>query len=95
MTEKESHTTLIIVFFLTLPFTFLWRGYVLTILWGWFLVPLGVMALTIPMALGISTMISFLIHGTISHKLTWEAYTSFWTYPLVMLLIGWVYTLFM
>ncbi len=94
MDKEQSQTTLILVFFLTLPFTILWRGYVLTILWGWFIVPLGVVALTLPMALGFSVIVSLITNDS-STNLTWEQYTSFWTFPLVMLFSGWIYTLFM
>lgn len=47
----------------------LWRGYVLSILWGWFIVSLfHVPALSIPYALGISLILNLLTHGPEGHK---------------------------
>jgi hypothetical protein len=37
------------------------RGWVLSILWGWFIVPLGFPALTIPAAIGLAIVISLLV----------------------------------
>lgn len=47
------------------------RGWVLKIIWGWFLVPLGVPAVGIVQALGISALVGMLTHemaGTQGHK---------------------------
>ena len=44
----------------------LWRGYVLSVLWGWFVVPaFGLPALSVPLAIGLSLIVSFLtMHKT-------------------------------
>lgn len=42
----------------------LMRGWALSVLWGWFLVPLGLPGLNIPTAIGISLVVSFLTHQT-------------------------------
>lgn len=43
----------------------LWRGYVLSVAWGWLVVPLfGLAPLTIPAALTISTLMAFLTMQT-------------------------------
>jgi hypothetical protein len=34
------------------------KGYVFSILWGWFIVPLGMPAVTVPWAIGISILVS-------------------------------------
>jgi len=36
-------------------------AFVLTYLWGWFIVPLGVKALSIPHAVGISAIVTYLV----------------------------------
>ena len=42
------------------PLSILWSGYVLTVLWGWFVVPtFAVAALSIPAAAGLSMVIRF------------------------------------
>ena len=38
-----------------------WKGYVLSILWAWFVVPLGVAALSIPHAIGLAILGAFLV----------------------------------
>lgn len=37
------------------------RGFILTVLWGWFAVPLGLPALSIPMALGLSILTAYVV----------------------------------
>lgn len=40
----------------------IWRGYVLSILWRWFIVvPFGAPILTVPQAIGVAIVVSFLI----------------------------------
>ena len=38
------------------------RGWILTVLWGWFIVPLGVPSISIATALGIVIIIDMLVH---------------------------------
>ena len=46
-----------------LAVTALWRGYVLTVLWGWFVVPtFGLAALALVPAIGVSLIVSFMTH---------------------------------
>lgn len=41
----------------------IWRGYALTVLWGWFVVnTFGAQPLGIPLAIGLSMLVSFLTH---------------------------------
>ena len=40
------------------------RGFVLSQLWGWFLVPLGATAINIPLAIGIALIVGLLTHQT-------------------------------
>lgn len=46
------------------PVSLAFRGYVLQQLWAWFLVPLGVVAISLPHALGISGLIWFFVMHT-------------------------------
>ena len=40
-----------------------WRGYVFSVLWGWFIVPIfGLPVLTIPVAIGVAMVVSFLTY---------------------------------
>ena len=48
------------------------RGWVLSILWGWFLVPVGVRPIGIAHAIGVSILISMLTHQHQSTKATTE-----------------------
>jgi len=45
---------------IAIPVSILWTGYVLAVLWGWFVVPtFGLPALSIPAAFGIALIASF------------------------------------
>jgi hypothetical protein len=51
--------------FITVTFaSSVYSGFVLSELWGYFMVPLGVKALSIPNAIGIMLLITFLFRGT-------------------------------
>jgi hypothetical protein len=40
------------------------RGWVLSIMWDWFIVPLGVAALSIPAAIGVALVVGLLTHSS-------------------------------
>lgn len=75
------------------------RGWVLSILWRWFMVPtLGLPALSIPQAIGIALVVGMLTHQSQHHLEDKDEKTStkvvrvsepFLT-PFAMLLIGWI-----
>jgi hypothetical protein len=47
----------------------MWKGYVLTILWGWFVVPtFGLPTLALAPAIGMSLVVSFLTHQSDATK---------------------------
>ena len=48
------------------------RGLVLKILWGWFIVPLGVISIGISHALGISIIITFITFKKPAEDTKWE-----------------------
>ena len=77
---------------------YIWKGYVLSILWKWFIVAFfGLPALTIPMAIGLTLIASFLTaqyyHNT-DDRDPWSklgtAVGHEFFYPLVVLGIGWI-----
>ena len=86
------------VYILHLP----WYGFVLSKLWGWFLVPvLGAPAIGIVGALGVALVIEYITDQDInqqsespSHMLA-RLITRGFVYPAMMLLIGWGIQLFM
>lgn len=68
------------------------RGFVLKKLWGWFMVPLGVVEIGIAMAIGISVIVSLLVQTTVpatkaEHK---EQVMYSVAVPVLGLFIGWV-----
>jgi hypothetical protein len=78
----------------------IWSGYVLTILWTWFIVPtFGVPALTLAPAIGLSIVVSYLTHQyapktTEKHESEWHStlHLSFHILlkPTLALLMGWM-----
>lgn len=53
----------ILYMLVVIPASLIWNGFVLTKLWLWFAVPMfGVAPLTIPAAIGIAMMVSYLTH---------------------------------
>lgn len=76
----------------------IWRGFVLSLLWAWFIVPLfGLPALSIPYAIGLSIVVGFLSHqaGKVDDDQNWgSAVTVAALYPALALLAGWIVTKF-
>lgn len=80
----------------------LWRAWVLTVLWSWFLIPLGAPAISITSAIGISLVVGmFTSHiqtkmetATDTSTLIGKALGTAIGGPAVVLLIGWIVTLF-
>lgn len=80
------------------------NGYALSILWGWFMVPLHLPALGLAHAVGIATLIGTVTHYTNTNDLAktpehlaksggqrlFEALSHLALRPLVALLIGWI-----
>jgi Na+(H+)/acetate symporter ActP len=81
------------------------NGWVLSVLWGWFIVPIfNAPQLSIPYAIGISFIIHMLTNkqsDTTNNKdkdvttIIIEALVSTFITPLLVLLFGWIVTLFM
>lgn len=93
---------------LTIPLIVLssiWRGYVLTVLWGWFIVPVfHLPALTIVVAIGVAMVVGFLTYQqpeekpndtrSSTEKISAGIATAL-MHPAVYLLIGWIIQLFL
>ena len=91
-------------FLALIPLSAMWRGYVLTVLWAWFVMPtFGLPALGIAPAIGLALVVSFLTHQSDSVKTPegdfaermGRACAYALLLPLFMLGIGWVVHQFM
>lgn len=77
------------------------RGWVLTKLWAWFIVPFGAPALSIPYAIGLALIVTYLtsrtsITKTAPTEIDWtKAFVEIVVGPLLTLLLGWAVTLFL
>lgn len=74
----------------------IWRGYALSILWGWFIVPaFGAAHLSIPLAIGVSLIATALTnHRTYKevedNSKKWTPLVILLVQPAFLLLFGWV-----
>ena len=76
-----------LVTFLALPFTLTWKGFVISKLWGWFLVPLALPPIGIAHAVGISTLAA-LLTMKVTHKDA-EKRTDKQTIDVIVLAVLW------
>jgi hypothetical protein len=75
----------------------MWRGYVLSVLWGWFAVPLGLPVVGVVQAMGVALLVGLLTYRSIttakleqSAQEKWtDAIASAITTPSVALGVGW------
>jgi hypothetical protein len=100
---------ILVLLVILLPGSIIMSGWVLTILWSWFIVPVfNLPSLTIPYAIGISTVISMLTNKTVSSNavnnknekketstVIAEALALSFGVPLFLLFFGWIITLFL
>lgn len=87
-----------LIYLMLLPLFILWRGFALSVLWKWFIVPLGVPALSVPMACGLLVVVGVLTHKTRRADHMPEEHDQLLValiMPPMMLFIGWIITLFM
>jgi len=60
---------IITTFLVSIVFSALWSGYVLSVLWRWFMVPgLGLPVLTVGYAIGVATVVGYLTKQDIPDK---------------------------
>lgn len=71
-----------------------WRGFVLSVLWAWFLVPLGAPAIGIALAVGLTTTWAILsphpFRKAEQHDKQLEVWSWLFMFPLIGLAMGWV-----
>lgn len=78
-----------------------WRAWVLTVLWTWFVVPIAAVAvLTVPAAVGVITVFASLTYHlqptSDREGRTWQqAMNQVFVVPAMSLTMGWIVTLFM
>lgn len=71
---KESERTILgclgLIFAIPLLFVvnIMVKGFVISIVWGWFMVPLGLPPVSIAMAYGLAIVISYLTHQEVENK---------------------------
>lgn len=71
----------------------IWRGFVLSVMWGWFLVPIGLPNIGLALAIGISATVAMMTHqATQSTEKSdgGKALIALFVGPLLLLGIGWV-----
>lgn len=77
----------------------MWSGFALSILWGWFFVPaLGAPALSVPNAIGVALVVSYMTHQYKETKTSdadgWDGVIGIVAYaatkPAFALLAGWI-----
>jgi hypothetical protein len=70
-----------------------WRGFVLSILWGWFMVPLGLPNISVALAIGIAGVVGMLTHQIQVSKDEEDGAKKFlaaFMIPLFALGVGWI-----
>jgi hypothetical protein len=71
----------------------IWSGWVLHVLWAWFVVPLfGLPALTVPYAIGLS-LVSKMLRGrgySDKDESFWKSLMNAAIGPAIVLLVGWI-----
>jgi len=81
------------------PFSMMYHGYALSILWRWFVVPtFGIPALSIPAAIGLGLTIAYLTHQNIQEdesRPIEQAFALAVIKPTFALFIGWLVQFFM
>lgn len=78
-------------------------GFTISVLWGWFVVPLGVTPIGMANAFGLSVMIMFFkirgrkdfVKDVLIEKTEVRKWTEHLVTPIIALTIGWLTTLFM
>lgn len=74
-------------------------GFVLSVLWGWFIVPLGIASITVPQAVGIAAVVNlfrFAMESKLHENLNYKQKLALAVVaPAMLLLFGYIVTLFM
>jgi hypothetical protein len=59
-----------------MPLAFIWKGYLTTWIWLWFMVPLGVPSISIPMAVGLNLLAQYILPKPTTNDVTWDKGTG-------------------
>lgn len=86
---------LIVGFILILIMSVMWSGYILSILWSWFMVPIfGLPELSVPAAIGVAIVFGYFTRGikmSAESRKDWaETISTAFLTPLVFLFMGWI-----
>lgn len=102
---RKDHDAAIgcLLFLISLPLGALWAGYVLSILWGWFIVPtFEARPLAVLPAIGVAMVVGYLTKqesATKDERSTGEkfaySFAFMFLHPLIALAFGWVLHSFM
>jgi hypothetical protein len=97
-TEKKDGIGCVFMVLIS-PLTSILNGYVLSLLWSWFLVPtFHIPALNIPQAIGISIIVhklTYFYQGSSSIPKPWESIGVALFAPLFTLCTGWIVRMFL
>jgi len=79
-------------FLVFITLTTIVNGGVLYLLWEWFMVPLGLKSVSIPHALGISSLITFITHQYIEQEIVLLKLVIRWVLKVAFtLLFAWIF----
>ena len=85
------------IYCLAIPIAILWKAYVLSVLWGWFVVPLGVPPISIAWAYGLSCIVGLFWYNALSSDSTETGLAKAFSgllkvilVPLLALFFGWI-----
>ena len=82
--------------FLLMPFTMVLHGVVVGFLWTWFMTPLGLPVISVPMAMGISLLVVFMSGDAIDlDRSLSESATRAIVIPIWVLAVGFIISLFL
>lgn len=91
--------TVLLAMFGLIAVGYIWSGYILKILWGWFIVPIfGMPALQLAPAIGLAIVVGYLTHQYIpkvkkegnSLDQMWHGLGYMALRPAMALLVGWI-----
>jgi uncharacterized membrane protein len=97
MENDDDAVAKVIAVLVSIPATAIWRGYVLTVMWAWFVMPLGARPLGVAHAIGLAMLVGFLTHPAKSDpaRKVMDAVVTAFLAPAIALALGWVVHSFM
>ncbi len=89
----------IVIYFILMPVAIIITGLLLSVFWGWFLVPIGLPAIGIAQALGVSLVVSIMTNHNVpfkDHELdVMQAISGLFVRPIMYLILGSIYVVFL